>query len=533
MGFQDFLEKNYKLPHHHQNITIRLARLEDINGAKFLADQERATIGFVNRAVLQDAQKRGWLFVAVNHSFDSNGYTDKVIGVVNFRIRQDFICTLYEIVVDSNYRRQHIGARLIQALIRRAHEENCIHVQLKCPIDLPANNFYQSIGFTNNMTEEGKRRPLNVWKYSLIHKQLDNLEFFQQQTSKKFIPAHFFASLTINPSEMEHVHRIWHEKAHNFFWKYGSPNPFARILVSPIIAKPRTMAFIRTLKESGESREIMFDSGGYFVQKGDITFYDLMDKLEHLYRTENWADYYVLPDNPPLNNDSISVIDAKVRQTVEGSLKLWQKLPSTIKEKSMPVIHGANTEHIEYCQRHYLHNDTRFSRLGFGSFPTGGGNNSINRLDTQTLFLLRELNQTLNKQKMGLHTFGISTPPAIYLLSLVGVKSFDSNGWMRSGGYGLVFLPFMRGYLVTFNSIKHSSLTNTEFQQWKQVVEHNCPFCDSFSELSNNRWYRILHNLTVMAELETHQRLPNYEMMKTLSAKYYKILQLVLEKEVK
>lgn len=195
----------------------------------------------------------------------------------------------------------------------------------------------------------------------------------------------------------------------------------------------------------------------------------------------------------------------------------------------MPVVHGSRIGHIEYCKRHYLHGDVRFSRLGFGSFPTSGSKNTINRLNAQALFLLRDLSQELSQYKIGLHTFGISTPPAIYLLSLVGVKSFDSNGWMRSGGYGLVFLPFMRGYLVTFNSRRHDMLTNAEFQRWKQAVEHNCPFCDSFSELSNNRWHRILHNLTVMAELETHQRMPRHDLLQVLSVGYYRILRHLTE----
>ncbi len=512
------------LPYHHQNVTIRLARPEDVDGAKALADEERATIGFVNRAVLDDAQRRGWLIVAVDHAVSADGYVGTVTGFVNFRIRQDRICTLYEIAVSSSHRRLRIGSRLIQALIRRAHEERCLHVQLKCPTDLPSNEFYAAVGFAHTATEEGKRRTLNVWHFPLAQNGFVATTEVNAPRGENVVPAHFFASLTVKPDEIERLHRMWHERAHDFPWQYGAPNPFARVLISPIVARPRTFAFVRALKESGETREVMFDSGGYFVQRGDITFYDLMHKLERLYRAEDWADYYVLPDNPPLSGDDVATVDAKVRQTVEGSLRLWHELPSAIQAKAMPVVHGSRLEHIEYCQRHYLGGDTHFARLGFGSFPTSGSNNTINRLNAPALFLLRDLNQELSKHGVGLHTFGISTPPAIYLLSLVGVRSFDSNGWMRSGGYGLVFLPFMRGYLVTFNSRRHDVLTNTDFQRWKETVGHNCPFCDSFTELSNNRWNRVLHNLTVMAELETHQRMPRHDLLQALSIDYYRIL---------
>src|SRR5690606_26764723 len=125
----------------------------------------------------------------------------------------------------------------------------------------------------------------------------------------------------------------------------------------------------------------------------------------------------------------------------------------------------------------------------------------------------------------GVHSFGISTPPAIYLLSLAGITSFDSNGWMRSGGYGLVFLPFMRGHLVTFNSRSHKALSEADFQRWKGEVGHDCPFCETFDTQSKDRWYRNMHNLTVMAELETHQRLPRLDMLQALSRDYYRIHQ--------
>jgi hypothetical protein len=85
----------------------------------------------------------------------------------------------------------------------------------------------------------------------------------------------FFASLTVKPDEMEKMHRLWHENAHRFDWKYGAPNPFQRVLISPVVANKRTLAFVRELKRIGETEVMMFDSGGYFVQKGDITYYDL------------------------------------------------------------------------------------------------------------------------------------------------------------------------------------------------------------------------------------------------------------------
>ena len=47
------------LPQHQQPITIRLARAEDVQGAKQIADRHRRELGFVNIAALQEAQGKG------------------------------------------------------------------------------------------------------------------------------------------------------------------------------------------------------------------------------------------------------------------------------------------------------------------------------------------------------------------------------------------------------------------------------------------------------------------------------------------
>ncbi len=524
------------LPQHQQPITVRLARKADVEGAKRIADQYRSELGFVNIAILRAAQSKGWLLVAAE--WKDQRKRDMVTGFANFRIRRDRNATLYEIAVADAYRRTGVGTRLLSELIRRVHLAGGQYVRLKCPQDLSANQFYQKCGFRHAETEQGKKRRLQVWYYHLppIHgsyaetppstsflRMVGNQALQQSFTwgTEPHALAHFYASLTVKPDEMRTLHRLWHKNAHDFDWKFGKPNPFQRVLISPVVAHKYTFDFVRELKRIGETEVVMFDSGGYFVQKGDISYYDLHRKLYERYQQEDWADIYVLPDNPPLSKDSLSSAEAKIKQTVEGSLQLYGDLSYAIQQKAMPVVHATRSEHLDYCLRQY----TNFKRIGFGSFPTSGTSNSINRLNVSALMILRQLTRMLDSDGVKLHTFGISTPPAIYLLSLAGVHSFDSNGWMRSGGYGKIFLPFMRGYLVTFNSRKNGSLNETEFKLWKESIRHDCPFCDSFDRLSNNRWSRIMHNLTVMAELETHQRIPRTDMLRELSGSYYRMSQ--------
>jgi len=502
------------LPQHQQPITVRLARECDIKGAKNVADTCKEELGFVNVATLQMAQSNSWLLVAVK--WDSETNIENVIGFVNFRIKKDKNCTIYEIAIKKEFRGQGIGKRLLNEIIRILNTAGGSYIRLKCPEPLTANSFYEHNSFKLIGTEEGKKRHLNVWQYDL----LSNYILTQLETSSNN-RLQFFASMTVAPSEIRQMHYLWHKYAHDFNWLRGIPNPFQNILISPVVSSKKTIDFVRELRRTGETQTIMFDSGGYFVQRGDFDYSDLLWRLFNIYQKEDWADIYVLPDNPPLSSDTPAVADYKVKQTVEGSLRFYQELPETIKTKAMPVIQATKGEHIDYCIRNYNNKNYHFERIGFGSFPTSGSNNSINRLNVNSLMLLRQLIESLNKAKI--HTFGISTPPAAYLLSLVGVYSLDSNGWMRSGGYGKVFLPFMRGYLVTCNSRRNLSLNETDFQNWKDKVGHYCPFCSSFDLLSESRWHRIMHNLIVMSELSDHYRLPRSDMLESLSSKYYRI----------
>jgi ribosomal protein S18 acetylase RimI-like enzyme len=68
-----------------------------------------------------------------------------------------------EIAVLPECRRQGVGRALAEAVVQEAVLLGCVVLQLKCPIDLPANEFYRCAGFTEAGIEEGKRRPLRLW----------------------------------------------------------------------------------------------------------------------------------------------------------------------------------------------------------------------------------------------------------------------------------------------------------------------------------------------------------------------------------
>ncbi len=107
---------------------------------------------------------RGEVFVAKTHE-------GEVIGFVSFHhkhLREDQHTTIHYLCTDSTYRRHGIGKRLMEAVAVDTRLCGNKRITLKCPIQLPANHFYQSIGYTLEGSEtdhEGGR--LNVWTLSL------------------------------------------------------------------------------------------------------------------------------------------------------------------------------------------------------------------------------------------------------------------------------------------------------------------------------------------------------------------------------
>jgi len=138
---------------------IRSASPEDLDTIKKIADAHKHELGFVLRPALARSIEREELLVAEN--------TNGVIGFVDFHHRRDKQTTLYHIVVESAYRGNGIGRALVEALIANARQEGKSYIQLKCPQDLAANEFYRRLGFRRVATDVGERRPLIVWRIEL------------------------------------------------------------------------------------------------------------------------------------------------------------------------------------------------------------------------------------------------------------------------------------------------------------------------------------------------------------------------------
>ena len=138
---------------------IRHAVPADLSRVKRLADAHRHELGFVLLPSLREQIDRGEMLVA-----ESAG---NVIGFVDFHRRRDRQMTLYHIAVAPTIQRQGVGLGLLVALEEAARAADCSHILLKCPVDLPANHFYQRYGFQLHETLTGRKRALHVWTLPL------------------------------------------------------------------------------------------------------------------------------------------------------------------------------------------------------------------------------------------------------------------------------------------------------------------------------------------------------------------------------
>src|SRR5215212_3865213 len=97
----------------------------------------------------------------------------------------------------------------------------------------------------------------------------------------------FVASATLKRADLRGLWERWNRAG------TGS-DPFATIIITslPGLVEPTTVSYVRQ-HFVGRSR-IWFDSGGYFVQQGEITYEDLYQRLLVWYDANRWAYVYVL-----------------------------------------------------------------------------------------------------------------------------------------------------------------------------------------------------------------------------------------------
>jgi N-acetylglutamate synthase-like GNAT family acetyltransferase len=439
---------------------VGLAKVEDLPRIKALADAHRQELGFVNRATLAAAINSDEILCCLQ-------------GFLHFHHRRDKISTLYHLCVSPEYRRQGVGRSLVTFWEEHSRTCGMETLRLKCPLDSEANGFYWRLGFTRVDIEPGKHRPLVVWEKKL----------------PEATPSHpkFVASLSAGGSDIKRLFELWDIG--------GDPrNPFQDVLTSPLACPASTMTYLRREKEKGRIQEIWLDCGAYQVQQGKITYDKLLDKLDKLYRHNQWADGYVLPDIVPLSTDSDQIVEYKVRETLYHCTRFFQTMPAYIQERAIAPVHGRTPEQINRCLETY--NQTGITTVGFGSWGTSGPNSSVNMLSQESLAMFSTVLDIASEHRMKVHCFGIGGPSSFNRLRSHKLipHTLDSTTWWKAGGFGAVFFPNTAQIQLTKR--RGFDTTKIGLEQIKYSTNHSCYFCQSIEKLRTSRNYRIMHNLT-------------------------------------
>lgn len=503
---------------------IRQALADDVVACKKIADKHRHALGFLPKPVFSEAVVRRSLLIAETSS--PNG---QVVGFVRYNHRKRGTETaIYDICVANTHKQQGVGRALVFAVADDCLQNNRESIILRCPENLPANQFYRQIGFEQLEIEEGRSRRLMVWRLVLegpfirrVVKEL-NLQTRGSRTSRM----EFISSATLKRSD-------WHGLVER--WKRVRPkdserNPFSHLILTPLpgLSERSTVAFVQQ-HFAGKSC-IWFDSGGYFVQQGEIEYEELYRRLLQWYLQNSWADVYVLPDYVPSSDLTAVEVEERVQATMTVAALFSAELPSELRKKALPVVQGHTRRQIRACVETYL--DLEYERMGFGSFDTTGKGKDINLLTKRALSNLEFLQELAAHYGFKTHAFGVGSPALIPTLYDLGVTTFDSSCWIRTAGYGNVLLPFLGRRNISHGMLKEvggRAYRAEEFAELKALTVHDCPFCQSFEQLQQDRLVRAMHNLIVIRDTVSHlqtgvARAPEIQKL-IQNSRYYKMRQ--------
>ena len=108
------------------------------------------------------------IFETLNESNDRGELLLVLHGMCHWHLRRDGQITIREIIVQRGHQGHGIGRSMVQKLEALGLEAGATSLFAKCPVDLPANGWYEAMGFALEGTEttpSGRR--LNLWRLTL------------------------------------------------------------------------------------------------------------------------------------------------------------------------------------------------------------------------------------------------------------------------------------------------------------------------------------------------------------------------------
>jgi hypothetical protein len=308
-----------------------------------------------------------------------------------------------------------------------------------------------------------------------------------------------FVAIMVDGTELKKLVEIVRSVNLNF-------NPFERVIVTPVVAKRHLINAVYELRKRGDIEVVMFDSGGYQVQCGQIeSFEKLCVRLANVWRKHDWADYFVLPDHVPKTKDSDEEVARKVKDTLLAGERFLKLLPKH--GEPIGVVHGRSVVQVIKGVRWWYSLGVRY--VAFGSFETAGKDESVNYVSSRSMVVLRALTEEALSLGMKVHVFGIGSPTSLEKIFVAApfIESFDSASWRKAAAFHEVFFGLsVKRRFGTPRAITNNLVLNDELlRAVKRLTEHDCPFCQSAAQLDDFDC-RALHNLVVVHEIANEFR---------------------------
>ena len=123
------------------------------------ADRERDALGFLPSQAYEEAARKGTLFVAVDVTA-GNLYAGHILFGDTYPHAR-----IYQTFVHPDARKFGVGRKLVESLVRFAETRQYLSVAAKVALELPANGFYESLGFETLRTKPGgssRGRTINI-----------------------------------------------------------------------------------------------------------------------------------------------------------------------------------------------------------------------------------------------------------------------------------------------------------------------------------------------------------------------------------
>lgn len=123
-----------------------------------LADANKKALGFLQKAIFREQANRGRLWIAVSEN------SGECIGYLLFGGRYPAL-KVFQLFVKRSYRKVGIGEQLIRSLITWAEKLSYLTASARVASDLPANGFWDRVGFSLIRQETGGKsadRMINV-----------------------------------------------------------------------------------------------------------------------------------------------------------------------------------------------------------------------------------------------------------------------------------------------------------------------------------------------------------------------------------